>query len=119
MRYALKRHPDSLCAAVTLIEVDVARPRAGSLLLSYIVTGSIGDVLMPVPQIPVLSTSPMYNNSAPGALLERETRLYDLDADPGQLHPLQKARLAALMRSLMRAADAPAEAYTRLDFVAG
>jgi len=78
---------------------------------------------MPVLQIPVLNTSPMYNNYGPGALLEHETRLYDLEGDPGQLHPLQdlnnEARLAALMQSLMRAADAPAEAYTRLDFIAG
>ena len=47
MRYTLKRHPDSLCAAVTHIEVDVVRPRAGSLLLSYVVAGNIGDLLLP------------------------------------------------------------------------
>ena len=78
---------------------------------------------MPVLQIPVLNTSPMYNNYGPGALLEHETRLYDLETDPGQLDPLQEpqreAQLAALMWSLMRAADAPVEAYTRPDFIAG
>ena len=47
MRQALKLHPDSLCSAVTHIEVDVARPRAGSLVLSYFVTGKIGDLRMP------------------------------------------------------------------------
>jgi hypothetical protein len=47
MRYRLKRHPDSLCAAVTGIEVDVVRPRAGSLLLCYAVAGNIGDLLLP------------------------------------------------------------------------
>ena len=52
MRYTLKRHPDSLCAAVTHIEVDVARPRAGSLLLSYVVTGKIGDLLLPAVTAP-------------------------------------------------------------------
>ncbi len=73
---------------------------------------------MPVLQIPVLTTSPMYSNYGPGALLEHETRLYDVEADPGQLQPLQdpdeEARLAALMRS----ANTPAEAYARLDFTA-
>jgi hypothetical protein len=47
MRLPLRRHPDSLCSAVTHIDVDVARPRAGSLLLSYVVTGKIGDVRVP------------------------------------------------------------------------
>jgi hypothetical protein len=46
MRYKLKRHPDSLCAAVTDIEVDVARSRSGSLLLRYAVAGTIGDLLL-------------------------------------------------------------------------
>ena len=47
MRQALRLHPDSLCSAVTHIEVDVARPHAGSLLLSYFVSGKIGDLRMP------------------------------------------------------------------------
>jgi hypothetical protein len=47
MRYRLKCHPDSPCAAVTEIQVDVVRPRAGRLLLSYTVAGKIGDLLMP------------------------------------------------------------------------
>jgi len=47
MRLALKLHPDSLCAAVTRIEVGVARPRAESLVLSYVVIGSIGDLRLP------------------------------------------------------------------------
>lgn len=47
MRHALRLHPDSLCSAVTNIEVDVTRPHAGSLLLSYGVTGTIGDLRLP------------------------------------------------------------------------
>lgn len=47
MRQALRRHPDSLCFAVSHIEVEVARPRAGELLLSYVVTGKISDVRLP------------------------------------------------------------------------
>jgi hypothetical protein len=47
MRYTLKRHPDSLGAAVTDIEVDMVRPRAGSLLLCYVVAGNIGNLFLP------------------------------------------------------------------------
>ena len=47
MRLALQRHPDTPCAAVTRIGVDVARPHAGSLALSYVVTGTIADLRLP------------------------------------------------------------------------
>jgi hypothetical protein len=47
MRHALRLHPDSLCAAATRIEVDIARPRPGSLLLSYVVSGRISDLRVP------------------------------------------------------------------------
>src|SRR5437588_1652159 len=47
MRQALKVHPDSLCSAVARIEVEIMRPCAGTLVLSYLVTGSIGDVRIP------------------------------------------------------------------------
>jgi hypothetical protein len=47
MRQLLRLHPDSRCFAAAHIEVGVARPRAESLLLSYIVTGKISDVRMP------------------------------------------------------------------------
>ena len=47
MRQALRLHPDSRCAAVARIEVDVTRPRAGGLVLSYVVTGRIGDLRLP------------------------------------------------------------------------
>jgi hypothetical protein len=47
MRQALRLHPDSHCFAATNIEVDVARPHAGGLLLSYVVTGKIGDLRLP------------------------------------------------------------------------
>jgi hypothetical protein len=47
MRQALRLHPDSRCAAATRIEVDVARPRAGGLVLSYVVTGRIGGLRLP------------------------------------------------------------------------
>ena len=47
MRQALILHPDSLCLAATQIDVEVARPRADRLVLSYVVTGKIGDLRMP------------------------------------------------------------------------
>jgi|SRR6478672_2253833 hypothetical protein len=47
MRQALKLHPDSPCGAATHIEVNVARPHAGSLVLSYFVTGKICDLRLP------------------------------------------------------------------------
>ena len=47
MRQPLKLHPDSLCSAVTRIEVEGARSRAGSLALCYFVTGRISDLRMP------------------------------------------------------------------------
>jgi hypothetical protein len=47
MRHTLRLHPDSLCAAATRIEVDVSRLRPGSLVLSYIVSGKIGDLRLP------------------------------------------------------------------------
>jgi hypothetical protein len=46
-RQALRIHPDTICAAVTQIEVDVARPQAGGLILTYAVTGKIGGLAMP------------------------------------------------------------------------
>jgi hypothetical protein len=47
MRRSLRLHPDSFCAAATRIEVDVARPRPGSLMLSYGVSGKISDLRLP------------------------------------------------------------------------
>src|SRR5262249_19183780 len=47
MSHALKPHPDSPPCPATRIDVDVARPRAGSLPLTYAVSGRIGDSLLP------------------------------------------------------------------------
>ena len=69
-------------------------------------------------KVPVIERSPMYNNYGPGALLESETRIYDLSVDPGQENPLNdvtvEARLALLMRRLMEANGSPPEAFTRI-----
>jgi hypothetical protein len=47
LHQALRLHPDSHCAAATRIEADIARPRAGSLILSYVVSGRISDLRLP------------------------------------------------------------------------
>ncbi|MGC9955231.1 MAG: DOMON-like domain-containing protein [Rhizomicrobium sp.] len=47
MHQVLKLHPDSRCDAATRIDVEVARPRPGNLVLHYFVTGSINDLRMP------------------------------------------------------------------------
>lgn len=69
-------------------------------------------------KVPVTSRSPMYNNYGPGAILESDTRLYDIETDPHQEHPIHdtvvEVRLRQLMVELMRVNDAPAEAYTRV-----
>ena len=44
-------------------------------------------------KVPVIERSPFYNVYGPGALLESDTRLYDLVADPGQETPLKITRL--------------------------
>src|SRR5262249_50919888 len=70
-------------------------------------------------KIPMIDRSPMYLNYGPGSLLENDTRLYDLEADPGQQQPLKNAahetRLATMMARLMTANSAPPEAFKRLD----
>ena len=73
----------------------------------------------PLLKVPVTERSPMYSVYGPGALIENDTRLYDLTDDPGQERPLADAavetRMTELMLGLMRANQAPAEAFARLD----
>lgn len=47
MRQHLRLHPDSHSVAVKSIDVEIARPRAGILELSYTVTGQISSIRMP------------------------------------------------------------------------
>lgn len=47
MRLALKLHPDSRCDAVTAIAVEVVRPCAGALQLSYEAIGAIDGLSLP------------------------------------------------------------------------
>jgi hypothetical protein len=47
LHQALRLHPDSLCAAATGVEAEIACPRPGSLVLSYFVQGQISDLRLP------------------------------------------------------------------------
>jgi hypothetical protein len=47
MRQALKPHPDFPAAAVTGLDVDVARDGPGSLMLAYTLTGALADLVVP------------------------------------------------------------------------
>lgn len=52
MRHALNLHPDCRCAAVNSIEVELGPLSAAQLRLRYVVTGRIGDLLVPAPADP-------------------------------------------------------------------
>ena len=47
MPQALIRHPESRCVAATRVEVDVARPSIGCLVLTYVVHGDTGALRLP------------------------------------------------------------------------
>ena len=49
MRQVLKLHPDSPDSAATRVAVEVSRPRRDSLLLTYVVSGAIGELRLPPP----------------------------------------------------------------------
>jgi hypothetical protein len=55
MREFLKLHPNSRSIAAAQIEVDVARPQADRLVLFYILTGKLQDVVMPTVTAPLRS----------------------------------------------------------------
>ena len=68
--------------------------------------------------MPVIERSPLFDRYGPGGLLEDETRLYDLAADPGQATVLQdaaaEARLVGSMQRLMAANHQPSVAFEHL-----
>lgn len=72
----------------------------------------------PLLKVPVIHRSPMYNGYGPGALLENDTRLYDLAEDSSQERPVEdastEARMMRLMVALMKSNDAPHESYARI-----
>ena len=62
MRHTLRLHPDSRCVAATSVEADIARPRPGSLILSYVVSGRISDLRMP-PVVAAARTDELWRNT--------------------------------------------------------
>lgn len=127
-RYTYHRFPPNLHAQdiyqYTLMPTHIFAPfstqelAAASLAEPFAFTKGV-----PLLRVPVTQKSPMHDVYGPGALLEDETRLYDLLSDPGQDHPIQdpaqEARLAELMRRMMHENEAPSEAFARLGFGAG
>jgi hypothetical protein len=63
MRQALRLHPDSLCSAATNVEVEVARPRAGSLVLCYVVTGKISGLRLPPVLVAAARTDELWRHT--------------------------------------------------------
>jgi arylsulfatase A-like enzyme len=122
-RYTYHRYPKDLAAQdifqYTVMPThlrDMFRPeelRLATLAPPFPFTKGV-----PLLKVPVIERSPMYPNYGPGGLIENETRLYDLATDPGQNIPLTdpavEARMIEMMRSLMIATDAPAEAFGRV-----
>ncbi|HXC55516.1 MAG TPA: DOMON-like domain-containing protein [Rhizomicrobium sp.] len=62
MRLSLTRHPDTPCEAVTGIDVEFERPRAGPWRLHYVVAGTIGDILLP-PAAPAARTDELWRHT--------------------------------------------------------
>jgi hypothetical protein len=62
MRQTLKLHPDSLCSTATHIEVEVARPHGGNLVLCYFVTGKIRNLRIP-PVTPAARTDELWRHT--------------------------------------------------------
>jgi hypothetical protein len=62
MRLPLKLHPDSLSLAATHIDVDVARPHAGTLVLRYFVSGGIAGLRLP-PIAPPVRTEELWQRT--------------------------------------------------------
>jgi len=74
---------------------------------------------VPLLKIPMHRRTPMHKHYGPGNMIENDTRLYDLQTDPGQQvrldDPEVERRMIGLMTELMRANHAPPEAYVRLE----
>jgi len=47
MPQSLSRHPESRCVAAARVEVELLRQGAGTLLLSYVVYGNVGELRLP------------------------------------------------------------------------
>lgn len=82
MRHTLKLHPGSPCAAVTRLEVDVDRA-PGALVLHYVITGRIGDLILPAPATPMRADN-LWQHTCFEAFVSAsaETTYYELNFAP-------------------------------------
>ena len=122
-RYTYHRFPTDIAAQeifqYTVMPTHIDRPFTPQELSAATLAKPFGwTKSVPLLKVPVTDRSPMYRNYGPGALIEKDTRLYDLRNDPGQVKPLDdaaaEARMVALMRGLMEKNEAPPEAFARL-----
>lgn len=122
-RYTYHRYPEDLehqeIYQYTLMPTHIFAPFSPEELKTATLTAPFSFTKgCPMLKIPVTDKSPMQNTYGPGALLENETRLYDLQNDPQQADPLEdqaiESRMISLMTGLMQANDAPPESYIRL-----
>lgn len=123
-RFTYHRYPDDLKTQeiyqYTVMPTHITRPFTPEELSGATLAPPFGwTKSVPLLKVPVIERSPMYNNYGPGAIIESDTRLYDLDSDPRQETPLDEpaaeARMVGYMKSLMQANDAPPEAFARLN----
>lgn len=72
---------------------------------------------MPLLKVPVTPSSPWYQSHGPARMEDHQTVLFDLAVDPQQLRPLRspdvEGRLLSELVVMLRAADAPEEAFRR------
>jgi hypothetical protein len=83
MRQTLRPHPNSSCSAVTHVEVEIARPRTGSLGLAYVVTGRISDVAMPALDV-AIRTDELWRHTCFEAFVGAGAAYYEFNFAPSR-----------------------------------
>src|SRR5262249_33162825 len=71
MRVVLEPHPDMPSVAVARVEVDVARPRAGPVMISFTATGRITELLLP-PRAASARTDELWQHTCFEAFIRQE-----------------------------------------------
>jgi hypothetical protein len=81
MKRMLIPHPDTPCAALTGIEVEIAQPKPQNLSLRYCLTGAIGDVLLP-PPAPSARADELWLHTCFEAFLRAGESYYEFNISP-------------------------------------
>lgn len=124
-RYVYHRYPETL-STDGLYEYTLMSSRMMSRIpISDLVDATLSDSFSFTKGAPLLRVKPQSNEA--GKFMGNQgqnyedttTRLYDLNNDPSQVHPINdteaEARLLQEMTVLMRQADAPVEMFDRFD----